>query len=344
MYLFLCFVRLRPFKRSPRRLSSSFFKYLLRPDVRTASAASLETPPERTEQQQRPKKSEQDGAAAAAVPPSTAAVPGLETGFVEALTCNKQVAAQPRVQVTNIAGTGNVILGALSDGTKAVRIKFMRQASLDARAQTFIKGSIVVLVSWEVVESVSASSLAQIIVTNVRIETRISGVIGTPELVPFPLPAGEPALDKMKKQNAIRKQEQNLLGRIASGEDTRLLKEKILEHTEQHGRLGRASLAAALQAGAAARGAGSAAAAAPVPAATGLMDPTGDSYVQECMTYDPDSPWMGVIGECPWTAWNLGPGFLAHCGAAEMNLPLPRGRLVGGWCCCCCWRWGGAVF
>ena len=28
--------------------------------------------------------------------------------------------------------------------------------------------------------------------------------------------------------------------------------------------------------------------------------------------------------------------FLAHCGAAEMNLPLPRGRLVGGWWCCCC--------
>ena len=284
----------------------------------------METPPERTEQQQRPKKSEQDSAAAAAVPPPTAAVPGLETGFVEALTCNKQVAAQPRVQVTNIAGTGNVILGAISDGTKAVRIKFMRQASLDARAQTFIKGSIVVLVSWEVVESVSASSLAQIIVTNVRIETRISGVIGTPELVPFPLPAGEPALDKMKKQNAIRKQEQNLLGRIASGEDTRLLKEKILEHTEQHGRLGRASLAAALQAGAAARGAGSAAAAAPVPAAaglmaatglktaaaapvaaTGLMDTTSASYVEACMTYDPDSRSADVIGEYPATAWNL---------------------------------------
>ena len=51
----------------------------MRPDVRKAAAASLETPPERTEQQQRPKKSEQDGAAAAAVPPSTAAVPALES-------------------------------------------------------------------------------------------------------------------------------------------------------------------------------------------------------------------------------------------------------------------------
>ena len=30
-----------------------------------------------------------------------------------------------------------------------------------------------------------------------------------------------------------------------------------------------------------------------------------------------------------------------------MNLPLPRGRLVGGWWCCCCWwgwGWGGPVF
>ena len=104
-----------------------------------------------------------------------------------------------------------------------------------------------------------------------------------------PSTAAVPALES-------RKQEQNLLVRIASGEDTLLLKKEILEHTEQHGPLERAGLAAALQAGAAARGAGSAAAAAPVPAATGLMDPTGDSYVQECMTHDPDSPSMDVIG------------------------------------------------
>ena len=83
-----------------------------------------------------------------------------------------------------------------------------------------------------------------------------------------PSTAAVPALES-------RKQEQNLLVRIASGEDTLLLKKEILEHTEQHGPLERAGLAAALQAGAAARGAGSAAAAAPVPAAAGLMAATG---------------------------------------------------------------------
>ena len=173
----------------------------MRPDVRKAAAASLDTPPERTGLQQRPKKSEQDGAAAAAVPPSTAAAPALES----------------------------------------------------------------------------------------------------------------------------RKQEQNLLVRLASGEDTLLLKKEILEHTEQHGPLERVGLAAAFQAGAAARGAGSAAAAATVPAAaglmaaTGLMDTTSDSYVEACMTYDPDSRSADVIGEYPATAWNLG-------SAAKE--------------CCCCWGWG----
>ena len=83
-----------------------------------------------------------------------------------------------------------------------------------------------------------------------------------------PSTAAVPALES-------RKQEQNLLVHIASGEDTLLLKKEILEHTEQHGPLERAGLAAALQAGAAARGAGSAAAAAPVPAAAGLMAATG---------------------------------------------------------------------
>ena len=132
-----------------------------------------------------------------------------------------------------------------------------------------------------------------------------------------PSTAAVPALES-------RKQEQNLLVRIASGEDTLLLKKEILEHTEQHGPLERAGLAAALQAGAAVRGAGSAAAAAPVPAAaglmaatglktaaaapvaaTGLMDTTSASYVEACMTYDPDSRSADVIGEYPATAWNL---------------------------------------
>ena len=153
-----------------------------------------------------------------------------------------------------------------------------------------------------------------------------------------PSTAAVPALES-------RKQEQNLLVRLASGEDTLLLKKEIPEHTEQHGPLERAGLAAALQAGAAARGAGSAAAAAPVPAAaglmadtgrktaaaatvpaaaglmaaTGLMDTTSDSYVEACMTYDPDSRSADVIGEYPATAWNLG-------SAAKE--------------CCCCWGWG----
>ena len=153
-----------------------------------------------------------------------------------------------------------------------------------------------------------------------------------------PSTAAAPALES-------RKQEQNLLVRLASGEDTLLLKKEILEHTEQHGPLERVGLAAAFQAGAAARGAGSAAAAAPVPAAagplaetgrktaaaapvpaaaglmaaTGLMDTTSDSYVEACMTYDPDSRSADVIGEYPATAWNLG-------SAAKE--------------CCCCWGWG----
>ena len=133
-----------------------------------------------------------------------------------------------------------------------------------------------------------------------------------------PSTAAVPALES-------RKQEQNLLVRLASGEDTLLLKKEILEHTEQHGPLERVGLAAAFQAGAAARGAGSAAAAAPVPAAagplaaTGLMDTTSASYVEACMTYDPDSRSADVIGEYPATAWNLG-------SAAKE--------------CCCCWGWG----
>jgi hypothetical protein len=133
-----------------------------------------------------------------------------------------------------------------------------------------------------------------------------------------PSTAAAPALES-------RKQEQNLLARLASGEDTLLLKKEILEYTEQHGPLERVGLAAAFQAGAAARGAGSAAAAAPVPAAagplaaTGLMDTTSASYVDACMTYDPNSRSADVIGEYPATAWNLG-------SAAKE--------------CCCCWGWG----
>ena len=222
----------------------------------------------------------------------------------------KEVDAQPRVQVTNLAMAGAVVNGAVADGMNALRVKFMQQATADARDHSFIKGSIVVLVGWEIIKSVSATD-ALIVVTNVRIETKTSDVIGNPVSVRCPLPVGQPAFDKMKKQNTIRKQEQNLLGRIACGEDTRLLKEKILKHTEQHGRLGRAGLAAALQAGvaarAAARGAGSAATAVPVATAAGLMDPT-DAYVQGCMTCDSDSPPVDVIGEYPGAAWNLGSG------------------------------------
>ena len=132
-----------------------------------------------------------------------------------------------------------------------------------------------------------------------------------------PSTAAAPALE-------ARKQEQNLLMRLASGEDTLLLKKEILEYTEQHGPLERVGLAAAFQAGAAARGAGSAAAAAPVPAAaapvaaTGLMDTTSAAYVDACMTYDPDSRSADVIGEYPATAWK---------GSAAKE-------------CCCCWGWG----
>ena len=241
----------------------------------------------------------------------------------------KEVDAQPRVQVTNLAMAGAVVNGAVADGMNALRVTFMQQAAADARDHSFIKGSIVVLVGWEIIKSVSATD-ALIVVTNVRIETKTSDVIGNPVSVRCPLPVGQPALDKMKKQNTIRKQEQNLLGRIACGEDTRLLKEKILKHTEQHGRLGRAGLAAALQAGvaarAAARGAGSAAAAAPVATAAGLMDPT-DAYVQGCMTCDSDSPWFewrcaarqSCIDVSAWQALDIQTRF-------SINVYFHRGR------------------
>ena len=133
----------------------------------------------------------------------------------------KEVDAQPRVQVTNLAMAGAVVNGAVADGMNALRVKFMQQAAADARDHSFIKGSIVVLVGWEIIKSVSATD-ALIVVTNVRIETKTSDVIGNPVSVRCPLPVGQPAFDKMKKQNTIRKQEQNLLGRgyaLAQGED-----------------------------------------------------------------------------------------------------------------------------
>ena len=47
----------------------------------------------------------------------------------------KEVDAQPRVQVTNLAMAGAVVNGAVADGMNALRVKFMQQATADARCR-----------------------------------------------------------------------------------------------------------------------------------------------------------------------------------------------------------------